>query len=66
MSDLVTIVWLLVGVMPPCLIVLFEKKAPKGAKAGGVLACLLFSWLGLAAYYLIRILKKHATSTASP
>lgn len=64
MSTITLIVWIILFVAPPCIIILMEKDAPRGAKVGGFIASLLFSWLGLGAYYLLRILKKQAAYTS--
>ena len=60
MRTIVIVVFFMFFVIPPCIVILRERNISMSTKISGVLASTFFSWLGLAGYYLIRILKERA------
>ncbi|MFD0725372.1 hypothetical protein [Lysobacter brunescens] len=61
MGDLFVITWLLLFILFPICLVLFNKDYSGKAKLVGVLASLFFSWIGFIVFFLLMLAKKRAT-----
>jgi len=61
MGDLFVITWILLFILFPISLVLFNKDYSGKAKLVGVLASLFFSWIGFIVFFLLMLAKKRAT-----
>lgn len=61
MSDFLVIIYLLLFILFPICLVIFNRDYSGTAKLVGVLASLFFSWIGFIVFFLLMLAKKKAS-----
>lgn len=61
MGDFLAIIYLLLFILFPICLVIFNKDYSGTAKLLGVLASLFFSWIGFIVFFLLMLARKKAS-----